>query len=110
MPATPEKVTEAKDAHGHALPLVTDYVACFVAGTQWEDLPEDVRHLGKRSMIDGIGLALAGAVSGCGHIAQRYLAELGVAHDSGCSVIGTGLRVPARFAAFANGGPAPTAE
>jgi 2-methylcitrate dehydratase PrpD len=103
MQATPDKVTEAKDAKGHPLPLVTDYCACFVAGTQWQDLPEDVRHLGKRSVIDGIGLALAGARSECGHIAQKYLGELGIAHAGGSTVIGTSMRLPARLAAFANG-------
>ncbi|HZZ92876.1 MAG TPA: MmgE/PrpD family protein [Usitatibacter sp.] len=102
MQATPE-VVEAKDDRGHPLPLVTDYVACFVAGTQWSDIPEDVRHLGKRSVIDGIGLALAGAASECGHIAHKYLEQLGIAQADGCTVIGSRLRMPARFAAFANG-------
>src|SRR5690348_11142643 len=102
MQATPDKV-DAKAGATAATPAVTDYVAGFVVRTRWEDLPEDVRHLGKRSMIDGIGLALAGAASECGHIAQQYLAQLGVGGDTGCSVIGARLRVPARFAAFANG-------
>jgi 2-methylcitrate dehydratase PrpD len=82
---------------------ITDYVAGFVTGTKTSDIPKDVAHLGKRSVIDGIGLALAGAKSECGHIAQKYLQGLGIARDDGCTVIGTGLRLPARFAAFANG-------
>jgi 2-methylcitrate dehydratase PrpD len=82
---------------------VTDEVAGFVVSTQSRDIPADVAHLGKRSVIDGIGLALAGAASGCGHIAQRYLVSLGLATDRGSTVIGSPLRVPARFAAFANG-------
>jgi 2-methylcitrate dehydratase PrpD len=102
MQATPDKAAEPKDAKG-AAPAVTDYVARFVTATRWEDIPEDVRHLGKRSVIDGIGLALAGARSECGHIAQQYLDQLGVARDNGCTVIGTAQRLPARFAAFANG-------
>jgi 2-methylcitrate dehydratase PrpD len=35
-------------------------------------------------------------------VAQRYLAELGLV-EGGCTVIGTSMRMPARFAAFANG-------
>jgi 2-methylcitrate dehydratase PrpD len=82
---------------------ITDYVAGFVVDTKFADIPPDVAHLGKRSVLDGIGLALAGARSECGHIAQAYLANLGIANAAGSSVIGTSLRLPARFAAFANG-------
>ncbi len=82
---------------------ITDYVAGFVVGTQQRDIPKDVAYLGKRSVLDGIGLALAGAKSECGQIAQRYLANLGIATADGSTVIGSGLRLPARFAAFANG-------
>jgi len=85
-----------------AAPAVTDHVASFVVGTTATDIPREVQHLGKRSVIDGIGLALAGARSECGHVAQRYLAELGLV-EGGCTVIGTSMRMPARFAAFANG-------
>ncbi len=82
---------------------VTDYAAGFVTATRSRDIPKDVAHLGKRSVLDGIGLALAGAASSCGEIARRYLAQLGIASDKGSTVIGSELRVPARFAAFANG-------
>jgi 2-methylcitrate dehydratase PrpD len=82
---------------------LTDYVAGFVVRTKTSDIPVDVAHLGKRSVLDGIGLALAGAVSDCGRIAQKYLVSLGIENDRGSTVIGTPTRVPARFAAFANG-------
>ena len=39
---------------------VTDYVAGFITSTKSSDIPKDVAHLGKRSVLDGIGLALAG--------------------------------------------------
>jgi 2-methylcitrate dehydratase PrpD len=82
---------------------ITDYVAGFAVGIQARDIPGDVAHLGKRSVLDGIGLALAGAASECGHIARKYLENLGIASGSGSTVIGGKLRYPARFAAFANG-------
>jgi len=82
---------------------ITDYVAGFVVQTKANDIPADVAHLGKRSVLDGIGLALAGAASECGHIAQEYLDQLGIASAKGSTVIGSHLRLPARFAAFANG-------
>jgi 2-methylcitrate dehydratase PrpD len=82
---------------------LTDYVAGFVVGMRAQDIPADVAHLGKRSVLDGIGLALAGAASQTGDIARRYLAALGIASDDGSTVIGSDMRLPARFAAFANG-------
>jgi len=82
---------------------LTDDVAGFIVDTSPRDVPNDVAHLGKRSVIDGIGLALAGAASQTSRIARRYLSSLGIGLDKGSAVIGAELRVPARFAAFANG-------
>src|SRR5438132_9680745 len=82
---------------------LTDYVAGFVVGTRAGDIPDDVMHLGKRSIIDALGLALAGAASQTGAIARRYLAALGIESKNGSTVVGSDLRLPARFAAFANG-------
>ncbi|HXX85469.1 MAG TPA: MmgE/PrpD family protein [Casimicrobiaceae bacterium] len=84
---------------------LTAYVADFIVNTQAEDIPPDVAHLGKRSVLDGIGLALAGAASETGHIIRRYLESLGLSSAGrGSTVIGgDGALVPARFAAFANG-------
>jgi 2-methylcitrate dehydratase PrpD len=84
---------------------LTAYVADFIVDTKAEDIPPEVAHLGKRSVLDGIGLALAGAASETGHIVRRYLGSLGLsAGAQGSTVIGgDGTRVAARFAAFANG-------
>src|SRR5436190_5467883 len=82
---------------------LTDYVAGFVVATRANDIPADVMHLGKRSVIDALGLALAGAASQTSAITRRYLATLGIETASGSTVIGSDLRLPARFAAFANG-------
>jgi 2-methylcitrate dehydratase PrpD len=54
-------------------------------------------------VLDGIGLALAGAASQTGEIARKYLRALGFVAEGGGTVIGSDLNVPARFAAFANG-------
>ena len=40
---------------------LTRYVADFVCSTRVEDLPQDVVSLGKKSILDGLGLALSGA-------------------------------------------------
>src|SRR6266853_4351859 len=95
-------VSPAAAATSHDLSL-TDYVAGFVVATRGQGVPVDVALLGKRSVLDGIGLALAGAASQTGSITRRYLAALGIAAERGSTVIGSDLRLPARFAAFANG-------
>ncbi len=82
---------------------LTAYVADFITRTRTTDVPADVMHLGKRSILDGLGLALAGNAAESGHIVRTYLKTLGIPTDKGCTVIGTGMKVPARFAAFANG-------
>jgi 2-methylcitrate dehydratase PrpD len=82
---------------------LTAYVADFITRTRASDIPADVMHLGKRSILDGIGLALAGAVAESGHLIRKHLLSLGCAAAKGSTVIGSSMRLPARFAAFANG-------
>lgn len=81
---------------------LTAYVADFIASTKYADLPKDVLQLGKKSILDGLGLALAGSVAKSGDLVRRHLQGLGFSGGP-ASVIGSGLRVPARFAALANG-------
>jgi len=82
---------------------LTAYVADFIIRTRGRAIPAAVTHLGKRSILDGIGLALAGNRAESGHIVRAYLRTLGCPTDRGCTVIGTALKLPPRFAAFANG-------
>ena len=82
---------------------LTAYVAEFITRTRTKDIPADVMHLGKRSILDGIGLALAGSVAESGHIVRKHLKSLGCNTAKGSTIIGTSLKMPARFAAFANG-------
>jgi len=95
-------------------PNLTRDVARFIVDTRYADLSEEVIELGKKSILDGIGLALAGSIAESGEIAHAYLHKLGLTNglSSGLSsgpssgpatVIGTALHVPARFAAFVNG-------
>lgn len=88
-----------------AQPIVeglTQDVAEFVVGTTYADLPAEVVELGKKSILDGIGLALSGSVAKSGEHIQAYLKGLGI-QEGPATVIGTSLKVPPRFAAFANG-------
>ena len=84
-------------------PSLTAYVAEFIVGTRASAIPADVMRLGKRSILDGIGLALAGSVAESGQLVRKHLQSLGCAATRGSTVIGSRMKLPARFAAFANG-------
>ena len=83
-------------------PGLTKYVAEFVGRAKFADLPADVIDLGKKSILDGLGLALAGSRAENGRLFREYMASLGLP-DRGATVIGTKSKLPPRFAAFANG-------
>ena len=84
-------------------PGLTRYVAEFIVNTKYEDIPEDVLILGKKTMLDGFGLALAGSVSVLGPRIRQYIASLGLANGKSSSIIGTAMKAPPRFASLANG-------
>ena len=81
---------------------LTAYFAHFVASTTYSDIPDDVRQLGKRSILDGLAVALSGSVTSGSRLIQQYLKQLGCPIGSS-TVIGTSLELPSRFAALANG-------
>lgn len=91
------------DNSSSSTPSLTAEVASFITDTKSPRIPPDVMHLGKRSILDSMGLALAGNAAESGHLVRKYLATIGCPTNKGCTVIGTNLKVPARFAAFANG-------
>src|SRR5262249_42603452 len=102
--AVPGSIIErSSDAPG-GLPhmALTHDVATFIVETPAEAIPPSVRELGIRSILDGLGLALAGQVAETGHLVREYLADLGCAAGPS-TVFGTSLRTAPRFAAFANG-------
>lgn len=80
---------------------LTRQVAEFVLETTFDDLPEDLIDLSRKSLLDGLGLALSGSTAESGRIVQEYLLSQNLSGET--TVIGTSLRMPDRFAAFANG-------
>ncbi|HEX3243762.1 MAG TPA: MmgE/PrpD family protein [Chloroflexota bacterium] len=80
---------------------LTRYVAEFATSVTLADIPADVLHLGKRSILDGLGLALAGSRSHASEILRGHVGDLGGHAEA--TVIGTDRRAPTRFAAFLNG-------
>ena len=83
-------------------PGLTPEVSEFIVGTKYQDIPADVIELGKKSILDGFGLALAGSVSAMGPLVQKYVQAFG-ASPTRASIIGSKLKCHPRFAALANG-------
>jgi 2-methylcitrate dehydratase PrpD len=81
---------------------LTDYVGKFVATTKYEDIPDDVIELGKKSILDGLGLALAGSMAQTGTLCRQYVENIGI-RDGQATIIGSARKTSPRFAAFVNG-------
>jgi len=63
-------------------------VADFIVNTKYSDIPADVVELGKKSILDGLGLALSGSKARTSDLLAVYVKPLEVAKD-GATVIGT---------------------
>src|SRR5215471_6699641 len=68
-------------------------VARFIVNTAWRDVPEDVLELGKKSILDGLGLALSGSVAETGRLSRAYVQSLGLS-KRGARVIGSEMQAP----------------
>jgi 2-methylcitrate dehydratase PrpD len=83
-------------------PGLTDYVGRFVVATKYEDIPPEVIELGKKSILDGLGLALAGSRAQTGALCRQYLENLRVCNGR-ATIVGSARKTSPRFAAFVNG-------
>lgn len=81
---------------------LTAYVSKFVTTTTYEQIPQEVIELGKKSILDGLGLALAGSRAETGSISRKYIEQVGVCHGK-ATVIGSAQKTAPRFAALLNG-------
>lgn len=83
-------------------PGLTSEVAAFITEVDFDDVPNDVLERARISILDGIGLAMAGSASPPGATIAAYLAgSVGIGAGPS-TLLGTGRRVPPRFAALAN--------
>src|ERR1700736_3613259 len=94
-------VTPASEEFPKA-PGLTKYVAEFIVNTKYEDIPENVIAIGKKTILDGFGLSLAGSAAESGPRIRQYIETLGCTGGK-ASIIGTKMKVHPRYAALANG-------
>src|SRR5713101_7806948 len=103
LPLTSAQGTDARPVAAFPkTPGLTDYVGKFVVSTICEDIPAEVIELGKKSILDGLGLALAGSRAETGTICREYLKTMGVCGGK-ATIAGSALKTSPRFAAFVNG-------
>jgi 2-methylcitrate dehydratase PrpD len=105
-PSEPAKAEAAGETAGPVVdfpkaPGLTQYVGQFVLQTKYENIPSEVIELGKKSILDGLGLALAGSRAESGPISRKYIEQCG--GNGKATVIGTAMKTSPRFAALLNG-------
>jgi 2-methylcitrate dehydratase PrpD len=83
-------------------PGLTKYAGEFVVRTKYKDIPTDVIELGKKSILDGLGLALAGSRADSGPISRKFVEQSGACLGKS-TIIGTNQKTSPRFAALLNG-------
>jgi 2-methylcitrate dehydratase PrpD len=81
-------------------PGVTESLAQHVIAARWDDIPSQVRHQAKRSLLNFFAVALAGCRTGPVEIALRSLAEFSGGRR--VTVVGRTERIDALSAAFLN--------
>jgi 2-methylcitrate dehydratase PrpD len=79
----------------------THIIADFVVNTGYVDLPYPAIEIAKTSIIDGLGVCLAGSQSPASKIIADYVSEGG--HRPEATVISKGFKTSAAEAALANG-------
>jgi 2-methylcitrate dehydratase PrpD len=100
---TPPATKASAEASFPQVQKLTAHTAEFVVNLKLTDIPAEALELGKKSILDGLGLALSGSKAETWKLIQEYLKPFGFPPSGGAAVLGSAVRLPARFAAFANG-------
>ena len=80
---------------------LTSEIAQFVHGIDFESIPKSVVQRAKEAIIDGTGVALSGYSSDCATLIRSYISGLRL--QGKATVIGGATKLPAEYAALANG-------
>jgi 2-methylcitrate dehydratase PrpD len=82
-------------------PTASQALAARIAGLRWEALPDDVRQMSRRIVLDAVGCALHGSRTPEAGLLAAARADLGP--DGACTVWGTPGGAPPGVAALLNG-------
>jgi 2-methylcitrate dehydratase len=100
VPSFPVLAEEGAKAAAASAPLA-ETLAHYAANLKYDDLPEDVVRLAKRTILDTIGCAFGGYEAGPSRIATRLAG--GVSAKQPATVLISGVRTSPDLAVFANG-------
>jgi 2-methylcitrate dehydratase len=94
----PEPVARAA---GNNQTSFAETLARYAAGLKYEDLPDDIVRLAKRTILDTIGCAFGGYTAGPSKIAIKLASD--VSSKPGATVLISGISTSPDLAVFANG-------
>src|SRR6478672_4645975 len=97
FPALAEEGVKASPASG----TLAETLARYAASLKYEDLPEDIVRLAKRTILDTIGCAYGGYTAGPSKIAIKLASDVTARQPA--TVLISGVRTSADLATFANG-------
>ncbi|MHB8268426.1 MmgE/PrpD family protein [Bradyrhizobium sp.] len=80
---------------------LADVLARYATELNYEDLPEDIVRIAKRSILDTFGCAFGGYTAGPSQIALKLASEVNA--KRGATVLCSGIKTSPDLAAFANG-------
>jgi len=80
---------------------LAETLAGYATGLKYEDLPEDVIRIARRSILDTIGCAFGGYTAGPSRIAQKLASD--VSSRQAATVLFSGIKTSPDLAVFANG-------
>jgi 2-methylcitrate dehydratase PrpD len=80
---------------------VTRQIARFIAETGFDSIPHEAVVIAKNTILDGVGVAIAGSAEPAVKIMRQRIKEWGSAEEAG--VIGAHFRTTAEMAAWING-------
>jgi len=81
---------------------ITMEVAQFIEKMAFNEFPDEVLHIGKRCVLDGLAVILAGSQQQCTRIVRNFSIKNGQAAES-TAFGGKPVKLPAMFAALING-------
>jgi 2-methylcitrate dehydratase len=95
------QITQTSPAASKVQVALAETVARYATELRYEDLPEDVIRIARRSILDTVGCAFGGYAAGPSKIAIKLASD--VSSKRGATVLFSGIRTSPELAVFANG-------
>ena len=96
-----DRAERPSSAAGSGQTSLAETLARYAATLKYENLPEDVVRIAKRTILDTLGCAFGGYTAGPSKIAIKLASE--VSSKQGATILISGIRTSPDLAVFANG-------